>query len=241
MIILDEKLAVLKQNLLAVLIVIFMLSFLFVNADLDSEILVNIKLSDDFYQVLPGEIITTETEIILLREAREDKVIDLLIEYFLINSTDSTIFKLSETKGTILSSHSVREFLIPSGLNPGLYKIMVKVSYDDYFRVDSELFEVISNEESTVNVLSSENKLQDDRLNNVIISQKTELIFILVLIFLTFIIIMYYEHKKYQQMVNFIGRVSEKDLKNNNFIKNHLRGGIKRLIYLTITWLKKRS
>ena len=68
MIILDEKLAVLKQNLLAVLIVIFMLSFLFVNADLDSEILVNIKLSDSFYQVLPGGTITTETEIILLRE-----------------------------------------------------------------------------------------------------------------------------------------------------------------------------
>ena len=168
-------------------------------------------------------------------------MIDLLIEYFLINSTDSTIFKLSETKGAILSSHSVREFLIPSGLDPGLYKIMVRVSYDDYSRDDSELFEVISNEESTVKVLSSENKLQDDRLNSVIISQKTELIFILVLIFLTFIIIMYYEHKKYQQMVNFIGRVSEKDLKNNNFIKNHLRGGIKRLIYLTITWLKKRS
>src|SRR3989344_2724583 len=106
MAILDEKWAVLKPCLLIVLIGIFMLSFILVKADLESEILVNLKLSDSFYQVLPGETITVETEIILLREVREDKVVDLLIEYFLINSTDSTIFKLSETKGAILSSHS---------------------------------------------------------------------------------------------------------------------------------------
>ncbi|HLC89279.1 MAG TPA: hypothetical protein VJG49_04555 [Candidatus Nanoarchaeia archaeon] len=107
-----------------------------------------------------------------------------------------------ETKGTILSSHSIREFSIPSELSPGFYILSIRASYNGYFREDQEAFEIISSEEANNSTAAT------NAYNN-----RTYLGFFIAAIFIVFLAILYYEYKKVKKIEKLIRKVSEKHLK----------------------------
>ena len=209
---LNKKEAALRQDLLMILILaIFVFSIFLVVAAKDQELLVNLRIPDEYRKAVAGGNMLTETDIVLLNEVREDKVIDLLIEFSLIDSNEKTVFKLSETKGSILRSQLLREFRLPLNLNPGLYILKVKVSYDGVFREDSELFEIVD-PQALINLQDMPKEELTKEL------ERDFIIYVISIIFMIFVGVLYYEHKKFKQIETIIGKVNEKNLSDNNFI-----------------------
>ena len=198
----NKKTTVIKRLLLIALITfVFISSPFLVKADHEKgELLIDLKIPSEYRKVIAGQTMLTETEVTLIREVRENKINDITILFTIINSSGANVLKLSETKGTILSSHSIREFSIPSELNPGLYLLSVRVSYNGFFREDQEAFEIVSSEEANNSTAAATNN-------------RTFIKSLLVIVVIIFTAILHYQYQKVKKIEKLIRKVSEKHLK----------------------------
>ena len=100
-------------------------------------------------KIVAGSPILINTNIILLGE-KNNKITDVVFEYFIINDKDETIYKIIETKGILLRADILKQIELPSDIEPGTYTLDVKASYNGVSKTVSNTFEVVKTRYSLI-------------------------------------------------------------------------------------------
>ncbi len=195
-----------RFGIFLVLLVFFSLS---VNAESNvgddpAEIILELTVPDEYQKITAGEHLFVESQILLVRE-NENSILDIIIEYSILDKEGKIINKLTETKGGIVRIGTVKELDIPKTSLPGVYTIVVKASYQDHDVESSENFEVVEDVETIIGAYD-------------LISVSPLVIYLIGLIFALFTIIILYQHLRFKKIEHLIVKARVKDLKRKGFI-----------------------
>jgi hypothetical protein len=163
----------------------------------NTKIILKVDVPSRFEEIRPGDDIAVNTEVFLLKENEQQKIVDIILEYSVFNEKGELITKVIETKGILLRLDDVKEISLPKNVLPGVYTIDIRATYKGVSVANSDIFEVIKPVKPT--------KIEAEYLT-------------ILVILVLFVAAMIYEYKKFKYMERMIKKVSERDLISNGLI-----------------------
>ena len=165
-----------------ILIILFLVTCTFLVSAKLSGIIVDSEIPKEYSKVNPGKNMLTYTNIILVRE--EPDPVDILIEYTIFSPDNKIIDNFKETKGTVIRITTLKEFEIPNNAEYGTYRLEIKASYGEISNIANSQFEVVPKNKSEI-------------INE-------QIPFILMILLFAFIIIFFYQYRKFKDLESLI-------------------------------------
>ncbi len=152
----------------------------------EQQIYVESSILSSNEKLIAGSNILVNTNIILLGQKSSD-IVDVIIEYSILNEQGNPLYEiLIETKGILLRTDILKEITLPSNIEPGIYTLNVKASYNGASKTTSNTFEVV-------------------KIDSYLLSGKEQIISIIFLIIFIFIIFgFYYSYRKFKHLEKLI-------------------------------------
>ena len=166
------------------------------------SLLLELTLPVEYKIVEAGQTVLIYSDILLVRPNQPEKLVDIVINYKIIDHDNQVITELSETKGTSLRLNTVTELELPPDLEPGTYYFQVTARTMGAVVTGSKGFVLVASVEETTASLN--NKL-------ILIS--------LMLIVVIFLLILFYSHLRFKRLEQNFRKIDAKHLKRKEFIK----------------------